>query len=81
MTAVPLVLFMIGATRLTMTTLGLLQYVGPTGQLLLGVLVYGEAFTRSHAITFACIWVALAVFTADAVYSHRTAARTATVAE
>ncbi|KAA0577321.1 EamA family transporter RarD [Azospirillum sp. B21] len=81
MTAVPLVLFMIGATRLTMTTLGLLQYVGPTGQLLLGVLVYGEAFTRSHAITFACIWVALAVFTADAVHSHRASARAATAAE
>lgn len=77
MTAVPLVLFMIGASRLTMTTLGLLQYVGPTGQLLLGVMVYGEAFTRSHAITFACIWVALAVFTADAVHSHRANTRAA----
>lgn len=81
MTAVPLVLFMIGASRLTMTTLGLLQYVGPTGQLLLGVLVYGEAFTQSHAITFACIWVALAVFTADAVHSHRSSTRTAAAAE
>ena len=81
MTAVPLVLFMIGASRLTMTTLGLLQYVGPTGQLLLGVLVYGEAFTRSHAIAFACIWVALTVFTADAVHSHRATARAAAAAE
>lgn len=77
MTAVPLVLFMIGASKLTMTTLGLLQYVGPTGQLLLGVLVYGEAFSSSHAITFACIWVALAVFTADAVHSHRATTRAA----
>jgi chloramphenicol-sensitive protein RarD len=81
MTAVPLVLFMFGATRLTMTTLGLLQYVGPTGQLLLGVLVYGEAFTRNHAITFACIWVALAVFTADAVHSHRSTTRATAAAE
>lgn len=81
MTAVPLVLFMIGASRLTMTTLGLLQYVGPTGQLLLGVLVYGEAFTHSHAIAFACIWVALAVFTADAVHSHRATTRAAAAAE
>ncbi len=71
MTAIPLVLFMIGASRLTLTTMGLLQYVGPTGQLLLGVLVYGEAFTSSHATAFACIWLALAVFTADAVHSHR----------
>ncbi|WP_109051284.1 EamA family transporter RarD [Azospirillum sp. TSA6c] len=81
MTAVPLVLFMIGASKLTMTTLGLLQYVGPTGQLLLGVLVYGEAFSSSHAITFACIWVALAVFTADAVHSHRATTRAAAAAE
>ncbi|PWC32636.1 EamA family transporter RarD [Azospirillum sp. TSO35-2] len=77
MTAVPLVLFMIGAARLTLTTIGLLQYVGPTGQLLLGVLVYGEAFTNTHLITFACIWAALAVFTADAVNTHRSARRTA----
>lgn len=73
MTAVPLVLFMIGAARLKLSTVGLLQYVGPTGQLLLGVLVYGEAFTSAHAIAFACIWVALMVFSADAFTTHRAA--------
>lgn len=72
-TAVPLVLFMIGAARLKLSTVGLLQYVGPTGQLLLGVLVYGEAFTSAHAIAFACIWVALMVFSADAFTTHRAA--------
>ncbi len=72
-TAVPLVLFMIGAARLKLSTVGLLQYVGPTGQLLLGVLVYGEAFTSAHAIAFACIWVALMVFSADAFTAHRAA--------
>ncbi len=80
-TAVPLVLFMIGAARLTLSTLGLIQYVGPTGQLLLGVLVYGEAFTASHAITFACIWVALALYSADTLFARRDRIRAAAAAE
>lgn len=80
MTAIPLVLFMIGAARLTLTTVGLLQYVGPTGQLLLGVLVYGEAFTGVHGVAFACIWAALVVFSADAFTTHR-AARAAAAAQ
>ncbi|MBP2298273.1 EamA family transporter RarD [Azospirillum picis] len=74
-TAVPLVLFMFGAANLTLTTVGLLQYVSPTGQLLLGVLVFGEAFTRTHAVTFACIWAALAVFTVDAIRNRRASTR------
>jgi len=73
MTAVPLVLFMVGATRLKLTTMGLLQYIVPTGQLLLGVLVYGEAFTSAHGVAFACIWAALVVFSADAFTTHRAA--------
>lgn len=77
MTAIPLVLFMIGAARLKLSTVGLLQYVGPTGQLLLGVLVYGEDFTTAHGVAFACIWVALMVFSADAFTTHRAAARAA----
>lgn len=77
MTAIPLVLFMIGAARLKLSTVGLLQYVGPTGQLLLGVLVYGEDFTTAHGVAFACIWVALMVFSADAFTAHRAAARAA----
>ncbi|MGF7173267.1 EamA family transporter RarD [Azospirillum doebereinerae] len=80
MTAVPLVLFMVGAAKLKLTTMGLLQYIVPTGQLLLGVLVYGEAFTAAHGIAFACIWVALLVFSADAFTTHR-AARAAAAAE
>jgi rarD protein len=72
-TAVPLVLFMIGAARLKLSTIGVLQYIGPTGQLLLGVLVYGEAFTSSHLIAFACIWAALALYSADALFTRRAA--------
>ena len=72
-TAVPLVLFMVGAARLKLSTIGILQYIGPTGQLLLGVAVYGEAFTSSHLLAFGCIWVALALYSADALFTHRAA--------
>jgi len=79
-TAVPLVLFMVGAARLKLSTIGLLQYIGPTGQLILGVLVYGEVFTPAHAVAFGCIWLALALYSHDAVATHRAAVRAAAAA-
>jgi chloramphenicol-sensitive protein RarD len=66
LTAGPLLLFVTATHRLNLATVGLLQYITPTGQFLLAVLVYGEAFTRAHALAFGCIWGALALFTADA---------------
>lgn len=74
MTAVPLALFMYAGRRLTMSTLGLLQYIGPTGQLLLGVFLYGESFTGAHAAAFACVWSALAIYTGDAWLRRRRSA-------
>lgn len=71
MTAVPLALFMVGASRLRLSTLGLIQYVGPTCQLLMGVLVYGEPFSNAKLFAFALIWVALAIYSADAFVGHR----------
>ena len=38
---------------------GFLQYIAPTISLLLGVLIYGESFTKDHAVTFSCIWIAI----------------------
>lgn len=64
-TAVPLALFTVGARRLPLSTVGLLQYVAPTGQFLLAVAAYGERFTTIHAVAFAFIWIALALFTWD----------------
>lgn len=64
-TALPLVLFAYGARRIRLTTLGLLQYVSPSVQLVLGVLVYGEPFTTVHLAGFGCIWLGLAVYVAD----------------
>lgn len=80
-TAVPLVLFMMGAARLKLSTIGLLQYISPTGQLMLGVLVYDEAFTSAHGIAFGCIWLALLLYSADAFTTHRAARAAAAAAD
>ncbi|MES1163445.1 MAG: EamA family transporter RarD, partial [Rhizobacter sp.] len=58
-TAVPLLLFAAGARRLSMATLGIVQYIGPTIQFVLGVTVFGEAFSTGRLIGFAFIWLAL----------------------
>ncbi len=73
-TAVPLLLFAYGARRVTLATLGLLQYLGPTLQFLIGVAVYGEPFTAERAVGFALIWTALAIYTGESLWQwHRTA--------
>jgi chloramphenicol-sensitive protein RarD len=64
-TAMPLVLFALGARALPLSTVGLLQYLSPSIQFLLAVLVFREPFTPAHAATFACIWAALAILTWD----------------
>lgn len=61
-TAVPLILFAQAARRLRLASVGLFQYITPTGQLLLAVFVFGEIFTPDHAVTFGCIWLALALY-------------------
>ena len=70
-TALPLLWFALGARRLRYSTLGIIQYVAPTCQLALAVLVYGEAFTPRHAITFAFIWMAVLLYTVDGVWGQR----------
>lgn len=70
-TIIPLVLFATGARRLRLGTLGLIQYITPTLQLLSGVLLLGEPFTRADAITFACIWAGLFIYTADALAAQK----------
>lgn len=61
-TAVPLLLFATAAQRIPLSTLGVLQYVAPTGQFLVAVLLYGEAFPQYKLIGFAIIWLALALY-------------------
>ncbi len=70
-TSVPLLLFLEAARRVRLSTLGLMQYLAPTLQFLLAVLVYAEPFTRAHLVTFGCIWAALAIYTSDAIRAQR----------
>lgn len=71
-TALPLMLFAFAARRITLTTLGLLQYLAPTLQFLTG-LAYGEPFTPLRAASFGLIWLGLILFTSDAIRRARTA--------
>lgn len=64
-TSMPLLWFNNAAKRLQLSTLGFFQYIAPSLQLMLGVFVYQEPFTRTHVITFSCIWVALALYSVD----------------
>lgn len=71
LTATPLLLFNLGAKRITLATLGFIQYTAPTGMLLLGITMFGEPFTRVQAVTFGLIWTALAIYSWDTVRVHR----------
>ncbi len=64
-TVIPLLAFATAARKLRLSTLGILQYIGPTLQFACGV-YYGEAFTLAHALCFTCIWVAVGLFSWDA---------------
>ncbi|WDS37947.1 EamA family transporter RarD [Pseudoxanthomonas sp.] len=70
-TAIPLVGFAYGVRRVPLSLVGLLQYIAPTLQLLLGVLVFNEAFGQERVIGFALIWVALLVFIGDTLLRAR----------
>jgi chloramphenicol-sensitive protein RarD len=67
-TAMPLALFAYGARRIPLSTVGLVQYIGPTLQFLLGVLVFHEPFPRARAVGFVMIWSALAIYAADGLW-------------
>jgi chloramphenicol-sensitive protein RarD len=74
LTAIPLLLFTAAAKRLPYSTLGFLQYVAPSLQFLLAVLVFGEPLTAAHIVCFGAIWVALAIFVGEGVRGARSAA-------
>jgi chloramphenicol-sensitive protein RarD len=69
-TAVPLMLFGAAAIRVSMVSLGLLQYLAPTIQFALGILVFQEDMPASRWIGFGLVWVALVIFTVEAL-NHR----------
>jgi chloramphenicol-sensitive protein RarD len=71
-TAVPLLMFSSAARRLLLSLIGVLQYIVPTLQLLLGVLVYREPFTIVKLIGFGIVWIALIVYAVEGLIVHRT---------
>lgn len=72
-TGVPLLWFAHAALHLRLTTLGFLQYLAPSCSFLLGLFLFHEPFRRAQLITFALIWVALVIFTADGLARWRQA--------
>jgi len=70
-TTVPLLFFAAAARRLPLSTLGILQYLSPTGQFLVAVLAFGEPFGSGQMISFACIWTAIGIYTADSLRATR----------
>lgn len=72
-TALPLVSFGLAVHRLRLSTMGLVQYLTPTGQFLLAVLLYREPFGAAHAAAFALIWASLALYSWDAIARSRAA--------
>ncbi len=71
-TAVPLLLFSVAARRITLTNLGLLQYIAPTFQFLLGIFVFNEAFGPQQLLGFSLIWTALLIYSFESIWVSRT---------
>ncbi len=71
-TLIPLLLFTMAARRLNLSTVGFLQYLGPTLMLALATLLFDEPFSREKLLTFALVWSGLLLYSTDAVvYHHR----------
>ena len=70
-TTVPLLLFAAAVRSVPLSVIGILQYIGPTLQFLLGVFVYDEPFSRSQLVGFSIVWAALAVYAGDSLRARR----------
>lgn len=72
-TAIPLLLFASAVKKMTLAAIGLLNYLAPTIQFLIGVFVYDEAVTLSHLVCFLLIWTSLALYSADSYRAGKAA--------
>jgi chloramphenicol-sensitive protein RarD len=70
-TAIPLLFFTLGARRLYLSTLGLLQYIAPSCMFILAVFLFREPFSSVQVVTFILIWTALAIYSSDSVRYYR----------
>jgi chloramphenicol-sensitive protein RarD len=73
LTAIPLFLFAYGARLIPLSTLGVIQYMAPSLQLLAGLFVFGEAFEHTRAVGFSLIWAGLALYIIDGLWRSRRA--------
>ncbi len=73
-TTIPLLLFASAARRISLTLVGVLQYIAPTIQFLIGIFVYHETFTGQQLIGFSLVWSALILFSIEGVWFARTRA-------
>lgn len=74
-TSLPLLLFTEAARRLPLSTMGILQYITPTMQFLVGVFLFGEPFSQAQLLGFALIWIAVGIYVADSLrHAQRKAA-------
>lgn len=72
-TAFPLLLFAFAVQRLRLTTIGMLQYIGPSIQFLVAIALFGEELNGARLLSFALIWLSLAIYTTDSVVRRRAA--------
>ena len=79
MTTIPLLLFASAASRIPLSLIGVLQYIAPTLQFLIGALVYDEPLTTSRLIGFSIVWLALLIFAVEGYRAHRAHAQAAGV--
>lgn len=70
-TAIPLLLFASAVKKMSLSAIGLLNYLAPTIQFLVGVFLYDEALTPSHMVCFILIWTSLAIFSTDSIVTER----------
>ena len=70
-TTIPLLMFASAAKQIPLTLVGLLQYIAPTIQFLIGVFLYKEPFDFAHFVGFAIVWVALIIFAAESYLANR----------
>jgi chloramphenicol-sensitive protein RarD len=70
-TTIPLLMFVSAARRIPLTTIGIMHYITPTCQFLIGVLIYREAFDATKALGFGIVWIGLIIFAVEGYLTHR----------
>jgi chloramphenicol-sensitive protein RarD len=73
-TTLPLLMFASAARRMPLSLLGLMQYIAPSLQFLIGVLIYAEPFTRPQAAGFGLVWMGLVIFCVEGQFARTAAA-------